>query len=92
MKDSNIPIFTNTDDMNNSKGMHEIENSGVTDNLGVVQKLYQQGFRCIRYDDVNNEKMNVYLQNFDVEENTKTFEITDNTEKAELIKFIDNFK
>ncbi|QSX06358.1 hypothetical protein JYG23_02545 [Sedimentibacter sp. zth1] len=57
-------------------------------NFEKLQKLYEQGYRCIRYDDVKDEKMNIYLQNFDIEEKTKALEVLDFNEKVQVIDFI----
>lgn len=55
-----------------------------------LQRLYDQGFRCIRYDDVKDEKMNVYLKNFDTE-SSKSMEITNLNDKMLIMDYINKY-
>ena len=60
------------------------------DSFEKLQRLYEQGYRCIRYDDVKDEKMNVYLKNFD-NEKSHSMEITTYTDKAQIIDYINKY-
>lgn len=56
-----------------------------------LQKLYNDGYRCIRYDDVKDENMNIYLQNFDREESTHCLEFSEETDKIKVMDYINKY-
>lgn len=57
------------------------------DNYEKLCQLYQSGYKCIRYDDVKDGKMNIYFKNFD-EEKSDSIEVTDYDEKMRIKGYI----
>lgn len=56
-------------------------------NYNKVCKLYEQGFKCIKYDDEKDGKMNVYFKNFE-KEKSDSIEVTDFDEKMKIKNYI----
>lgn len=58
-------------------------------NYNKICKLYDEGFRCIRYDDQKNGFMNIYLKNFEIEK-SDTIVVTDFDEKMRIKNYIND--
>lgn len=58
-------------------------------NYNKICKLYDEGFKCIRYDDQKNGSMNIYLKNFEIEK-SDTIKVTDFNEKMRIKNYIND--
>lgn len=52
-----------------------------------IRQMYEQGFRCIRYDDTSDGDMNIYFKNFE-SEGSDTMKVRGIDEKLKVINFI----
>lgn len=52
-----------------------------------IKKMYDNGFRCIRYDDTKDGEMSIYFKNFDSEE-SEAMRIKGFEEKMQIKNFI----
>lgn len=54
-----------------------------------IQKMYEDGFRCIRYDDTKDGDMSIYFKNFETED-SEAMRISSFDEKMKIKSFIKN--
>lgn len=54
-----------------------------------IQKMYDNGFRCIRYDDTKDGEMSIYFKNFESEE-SEAMRVKGFEEKMKIKSFINN--
>ena len=59
-------------------------------NFNTIKNLYQDGYRCIYYDKLENSHT-IYLKNFD-SENSTTIELEDENEFSQFKNYIDSLK
>ncbi|MTI48490.1 hypothetical protein [Sporosalibacterium faouarense] len=59
-------------------------------NLERVKKLYDKGFKCIRYEDGENGELTAYFKNFE-EESIDSIQCIDKKEINEIKSFIDQY-
>lgn len=52
-----------------------------------IQKMYEDGFRCIRYDDTKDGDMCLYLKNFESED-SEAIKIKSFDQKMQIKNFI----
>ncbi len=52
-----------------------------------IKKMYEDGFRCIRYDDTKDGDMSIYFKNFDNEE-SNAMRVSGFDEKMKIKSFI----
>lgn len=52
-----------------------------------IKKMYDKGFRCIRYDDTKDGDMCIYFKNFDNEE-SQALRVKDFGQKMQIKNFI----
>jgi len=52
-----------------------------------IKKMYDDGFRCIRYDDTKDGEMNIYFKNFE-NENSEAMRVKGFEEKMQIKNFI----
>lgn len=52
-----------------------------------IKKMYDNGFRCIRYDDTKDGDMCIYFKNFD-NENSQALRVADFKQKMQIKDFI----
>ena len=57
------------------------------DSLNELQKLYDKGFRCIKYEDKDNDEMDVYLKNFENEE-SRHMKFKSSVDKAYVTNYV----
>ncbi len=58
--------------------------------LEELQKLYDDGFRCIKYEDANDDEMKVYLKNFETEE-SREMRIKSYLNKAYVTNYVNSY-
>jgi hypothetical protein len=63
-----------------------MQNNNTVDEL---QKLYDKGFRCIKYEDKDDE-MDVYLKNFDSEE-SRHMKFKNSADKAYVSNYVNTY-
>ena len=54
-----------------------------------IKKMYENGFRCIRYDDTKDGEMRIYFKNFD-NEASDAMRVSGFEQKMEIKNFINN--
>ncbi len=54
-----------------------------------IKKMYEDGFRCIRYDDTKDGDMSIYFKNFDSEA-SEAMRVSGFEEKMKIKSFINN--
>ncbi len=54
-----------------------------------IKKMYEDGFRCIRYDDTKDGDMSIYFKNFD-NEASEAMRVSGFEEKMKIKSFINN--
>ncbi|WP_326908495.1 hypothetical protein [Sedimentibacter sp. MB31-C6] len=54
-----------------------------------IQNMYDNGFRCIRYDDTKDGEMSIYFKNFESEE-SEAMRVKGFEEKMKIKSFINN--
>ncbi|MDD4780153.1 MAG: hypothetical protein PHT02_05985 [Tissierellia bacterium] len=54
-----------------------------------IKKMYENGFRCIRYDDTKDGDMSIYFKNFD-NEASEAMRISGFEQKMQIKNFINN--
>lgn len=59
-------------------------------NFNELKNLYEDGYRCIYYDKVENNHT-IYLKNFD-NENSTVIELSDENEFSQFKNYIDSLK
>ncbi|MGL6104721.1 hypothetical protein [Romboutsia sp.] len=59
-------------------------------NFSTLKGLYEDGYRCIYYDQVNNSHT-IYLKNFDSED-SQVVELDDENEFSQFQAYIDDLK
>jgi len=59
------------------------------DEFEKIQKMYENGFRCIRYDDTKDGDMSIYFKNFD-NEASEAMRVSSFDEKMKIKSFIKN--
>lgn len=52
-----------------------------------IRKMYDNGFRCIRYDDTKDGEMSIYFKNFD-NEASEAMRVSGFEEKMKIKSFI----
>lgn len=52
-----------------------------------IKKMYENGFRCIRYDDTKDGEMSIYFKNFDNEESL-AMRVSNFDEKMKIKSFV----
>jgi len=52
-----------------------------------IQKMYENGFRCIRYDDTKDGEMSIYFKNFD-NEASEAMRVSGFEQKMKIKSFI----
>ena len=57
------------------------------ENYSKICKLYEDGYKCIKYDDEKDGPMNIYLKNFEIEK-SDTIKVTDFQEKMRIKNYI----
>ena len=55
--------------------------------LEKIKKMYDKGFRCIRYDDTKDGDMCIYFKNFESEE-SDALRVSDFQQKMQIKSFI----
>lgn len=54
-----------------------------------IKKMYEDGFRCIRYDDTKDGDMSIYFKNFD-NEASEAMRVSGFDEKMKIKSFINS--
>lgn len=54
-----------------------------------IKKMYENGFRCIRYDDTKDGEMSIYFKNFD-NEASEAMRVSGFDEKMKIKSFIND--
>lgn len=54
-----------------------------------IKKMYEDGFRCIRYDDTKDGDMSIYFKNFD-NEASEAIRVSGFDQKMKIKSFINN--
>lgn len=54
-----------------------------------IKKMYEEGFRCIRYDDTKDGDMSIYFKNFD-NEASEAIRVSGFDQKMKIKSFINN--
>lgn len=54
-----------------------------------IKKMYENGFRCIRYDDTKDGEMSIYFKNFD-NEASEAMRVNGFEQKMQIKNFINN--
>lgn len=57
------------------------------DDLEKIKKMYDKGFRCIRYDDTKDGDMCIYFKNFD-NEDSEAMRVRGFDQKMQIKSFI----
>jgi len=52
-----------------------------------IKKMYNDGFRCIRYDDTKDGEMSIYFKNFESEE-SQAMRVNGFEEKMKIKSFV----
>lgn len=59
----------------------------IMDDLEKIKKMYDNGFRCIRYDDTKDGDMCIYFKNFDSED-SEAIRVKGFEQKMQIKSFI----
>lgn len=54
-----------------------------------IKKMYENGFRCIRYDDTKDGEMSIYFKNFD-NEKSHAMRVSSFDEKMKIKSFVND--
>ena len=68
--------------------MSDINSNNMND-FEKIQKMYEDGFRCIRYDDTKDGEMSIYFKNFD-NEASEAMRVSGFEQKMQIKNFINS--